>query len=179
MADAWNMPQSGTIQNRMMAGRFAARSDETAPHGVAQSTVPLLLQTALAEPVRQTLLPVARDPDPATRPAGPVAFDPNGSCPWSRHPVPGNPDVTGPGPTPVAGFPNISRTRRDRPRLIANARWSLRHQNFAGCDRLGCRAGGGDFTSSSGRGRGYRGGGFRANDQWKWRQCQNANCVFS
>src|ERR1043166_199431 len=73
------------------------------------------------------LLPVACDPHPASGSALPVARHPHCGLPRRQDPTPGYPHIASPGPTPVTGCPDISRSWRDGLGLNANRRRSLSH----------------------------------------------------
>src|SRR6266849_4148754 len=71
-------------------------------------------------PINSLLPPVTGDPDPASRPAHPVAPHPYSPRIWTSHPGAGNPFVACSGPTPVTACPHVRRPGRNCLRFNPN-----------------------------------------------------------
>jgi hypothetical protein len=87
------------------------------------------------------LSPVTGDPNPTCTSAHPMSWDPNSrgtgwSDPRARHP-----NVIPSGPSPVAGCPNVTRTRRDSLRFNSHRWRRLWHNNLSrhNCARRSAR----------------------------------------
>jgi hypothetical protein len=81
------------------------------------------------------LLPMACNPDPAAWTTHPMTCHPNRSWPWPGYPTTLDPDVVGSGPSPIAGRPNVSRSRCHCLRFNANRWWSSGHDYLASWPR--------------------------------------------
>ena len=93
----------------------------------------VLLATRCKSDLQTTgrLSPVTGDPNPACTSAHPMSWDPNSRGTGRPDPRARRPNVIPPGPSPVAGCPNVTRTRRDGLRFNSNRRRCLWHHNLA------------------------------------------------
>jgi hypothetical protein len=78
------------------------------------------------------LLPVTRNPHPATGATHPVTFHPHCRRPRTQHVTSRHPDIVGSGPSPITPCPDISGSWRYRLRFNSDGWWSPSHYHLSG-----------------------------------------------
>jgi hypothetical protein len=121
------------------------------------------------------LSPVTADPHPACTSAHPMSWDPNSRGTGRSDPRARHPNVIPSGPSPVAGCPNVTRTRRDSLRFNSHRWRRLLHYDLAR-DNSTRRSSCGHFLGGCrGRGRNRRRRFVGTADHCEWRQRQHPN----